>query len=294
MSTRGTYLDASALNASPFGDALGKALLAGLGGYLQNQDRADERAFQGTQFAAAQDRLRAQDERQAGLDDENRRHRALSEALSKLGVGIDPGAEDILPGAGRLLADRAKQAEQASALSAVLSQAKINETNAQTGERVSNAFRNYATPVVSVMKGILSGKAPAAMSPTEMKQRQVLADRELDARGITVYDNTDKMNPPVRKMATGKTWEDIRAVYQRFGLPVPTSELPMAAPPPAVPAPGQPPSRTPEELRKGINALLYPAKTFSFEQLQAYATQNRMTPEEAAEHLMANGMTPEQ
>ena len=170
MATRGTYFDASALNASPFGDALGKALLAGLGGYIQSQDRADERQFQGTQFAASQDRLRAQDERQTRMDAEGVERNALHDALSKIGLGIvDPSVESRVPGAGQVVADRKAEAARKRAMDEAMTGAQIKNMNAQANERTIRAWnetaKNAGHAVDWLKNNFLTGKGSENWRP---------------------------------------------------------------------------------------------------------------------------------
>jgi hypothetical protein len=68
------------------------------------------------------------------------------------------------------------------------------------------------------------------MDSDELKWRQMMADRELDANGTTIYDQgSDLSARPVRRLADGKTWADAEPTYRRWGLPVPAA-APAAAP----------------------------------------------------------------
>lgn len=119
----------------------------------------------------------------------------------------------------------------------------------QTMEMWGTGINEGAKRLIDVWKqmsgggaGHKGGQAPA-MSPTELKDRQMMADRELDAHGITIYEDDGMGGKSVRKIAPGKKWDDLHAIYQKWGLPVPSMEKPPVAP--VTPAPEQAPVTNP-------------------------------------------------
>ncbi len=55
-------------------------------------------------------------------------------------------------------------------------------------------------------------------APDELAHRQMLADREADAAGVTTYEEDPITGKAVRKLAPGKSWNDVLKIYKPYGI----------------------------------------------------------------------------
>lgn len=96
-----------------------------------------------------------------------------------------------------------------------------------------------------------------AFTPDELAHRQMLADREADAAGVTIYeDQLDELGQPtgkpVRKLGAGKTWDDVLRIYKKWDI-LPAGIEPQEA------APAAPPSPVAPGLQDSVGSDLAPA-----------------------------------
>ncbi|MCK6488317.1 MAG: hypothetical protein L6R48_08315 [Planctomycetes bacterium] len=245
-------LDARAIAApGGIGSGLVDAVSAIVDGLVKSRDRQGERDVK---MALIEGGEKRQDKR---IADANARHdkdtrlqlliNAATKGVAVDGADQDPVIQNILAGlttAGaedRAGAKEARDSRLASDRAART--AHLASAIGTAAPQVSKAVTDVLGMIPGLGGGTAGGKGGGklgsdGMAPDELAHAQMMADRELDALGITMYKKDDLGGKPTRMLNEGKTWADVTQVYRKWGLPVPAEAAPVAAPaaPAAAPA----------------------------------------------------------
>lgn len=244
-------LDARAIAApGGIGSGLVDAVSAIVDGLVKSRDRQGERDVK---MALIEGGEKRQDKR---IADANARHdkdtrlqlliNAATKGVAVDGADQDPVIQNILAGlttagaedrAGAKEARDSRLASDRAARTAHLASA-IGTAAPQVSKAVTDVLG-----VIGLGGGTGAGKGGGklggdGLAPDELTWRQMMADRELDGLGVTIYQPGDLGGKPTRMLAPGKTWADAMPIYRRWNLPVPNDAQAPTAAPVGAPNPG--------------------------------------------------------